>query len=141
MGAFFLVRRSLFEALGGFDERFFVYFEEVDLTVRARAMGWRTFYLSDARVYHKGGGTTDRVKAVRLFYSLRSRILYAYKHFGWWTGSALTVGTLVLEPFTRLTLAVAHMSVAELVATVGAYIMLLRAMPRTLKTAWWESQA
>ncbi len=39
IGAFFAVRRSLFETLGGFDERFFVYFEEVDFALRAREAG------------------------------------------------------------------------------------------------------
>src|SRR5207245_5442374 len=82
MGAFFLVRRSVFEALGGFDERFFVYFEEVDFSLRARKLGWRTFYLSVAQAYHLGSGlVTKPAQAARLFYSLRSRILYAYKHF------------------------------------------------------------
>jgi GT2 family glycosyltransferase len=58
MGAFFLVRRSLFEALGGFDERFFVYYEDLDFSVRARAQGWRSVYLSTARAFHRGQGTT-----------------------------------------------------------------------------------
>ena len=46
MGAFFLVRRSVFEALGGFDERFFVYYEDLDFSVRARAHGWSSVYLA-----------------------------------------------------------------------------------------------
>src|SRR5205823_7218964 len=72
MGAFFLVRRSVFEALGGFDERFFVYFEEVDFSLRARKLGWRTFYLSVAQAYHWGSGpVTKPAQATRLFYSLR----------------------------------------------------------------------
>ena len=36
MGAFFFVRRGVFEALGGFDEQFFVYYEDLDFSVRAR---------------------------------------------------------------------------------------------------------
>jgi len=136
MGAFFLVRRSVFEILGGFDERFFVYFEEVDLAVRARARGWRTFYLSEAQAYHKGGGTTHRIKSTSLFYSLRSRMLYAYKHFGWWAGSGVTLGTLLLEPIARLTLAASRGPLEQFWATLGAYTMLWSAMPRTLMTAW-----
>src|SRR2546422_6121032 len=76
IGAFFLVRRSVFEDLGGFDERFFVYFEEVDLSLRARALGWPTFYLSTVQAYHHGSGRMRKQEqATRLFYSLRSRIL------------------------------------------------------------------
>lgn len=81
IGAFFVIKRGLFEALDGFDERYFVYFEEVDLSYRLRLAGYRSWYLAEARAYHKGGGVSDKVKAHRLFYSLRSRILFARKHF------------------------------------------------------------
>src|SRR6185503_16033407 len=65
MGAFFLVRRSAYEALAGFDERFFVYFEEVDFALRARARGWSTYYLTQARAYHEGGGSTKQIRPAR----------------------------------------------------------------------------
>ena len=81
IGAFYLIRRSLFEMLGGFDERFFVYLEDVDLSRRAHVAGWESYYLAEAKAFHKGGGTSEQVKAQRLFYALRSRILYAFKHF------------------------------------------------------------
>jgi GT2 family glycosyltransferase len=81
IGAFFLIRRQVFEALGGFDERFFVYYEEVDLSLRARRHGHRSMYFSGAQAYHRGGLSSEQVKAMRLFYSLRSRLLYAFKHF------------------------------------------------------------
>ncbi|PYT03368.1 MAG: glycosyltransferase family 2 protein [Acidobacteria bacterium] len=132
MGAYFLIRCSLFKELGGFDERFFVYFEEVDLTVRARRKGWSTFYLSNVQTYHRGGGVTEQVKARRLFYSLRSRVLYGYKHFGRWKGTLLMLTTLFIEPFSRLTRAAARRSPAELVQTVHAYALLWRALPRAI---------
>lgn len=83
IGAFFLIRKEVFDCCGGFDERFFVYFEEVDLSFRAKQLGYASFYLSDVTAFHKGGGCSERVKAARLFYSLRSRILYAQKHYSW----------------------------------------------------------
>ena len=49
IGAFFLIRRHVFEALGGFDERFFVYYEEVDLSLRARQRGHRLMALLGRR--------------------------------------------------------------------------------------------
>ena len=133
MGAFFWVRRSLFDKLGGFDERFFVYFEEVDFSYRARQRGWRSFYLADAQAYHMGGGTSEQVKATRLFYSLRSRILYGYKHFSWWPATALMLGTLMLEPFARLALAVFDRSCLQAKETLKGYARLLSAMPKLLK--------
>lgn len=129
MGAFFLVRRSLFETVGGFDERFFVYFEEVDFSFRIHHAGWRSFYLADAQAYHKGGGTSEQAKAIRLFYSLRSRILYGYKHFSLVSAAALMLGTLFFEPFTRLALAAFNRSSLQAEETLKAYNMLWRAAP------------
>ncbi|RYE56337.1 MAG: glycosyltransferase family 2 protein, partial [Hyphomicrobiales bacterium] len=75
IGAFYLIRREVFEAVGGFDERFFVYLEDLDLSVRVAATGWKIHYLAEASAFHKGGGTSEQVKAHRLFYSMQSRIL------------------------------------------------------------------
>ncbi len=134
IGAFFLVRRDVFEALGGFDERFFVYFEELDFSLRARRAGWRTWFLGEATAFHKGNGTTDQVKAHRLFYSLRSRILYAFKHFPAGEAWLVAVTSLVIEPIVRLLRAGLNMSRQELYDTWRGVIMLWRDLPRILKT-------
>ena len=65
MGAFTLMRRSLFDSLLGFDERFFMYLEDLDFSLRAGRAGWRSFYLAEARVYHKSGGTSEQIKGRR----------------------------------------------------------------------------
>jgi len=124
IGAFFLVRRSLFESLGGFDERFFVYLEDVDFSVRAGRAGWRSVYLTEARAYHKGGGTSEQVKARRLFYSLRSRMQYAHKHFPVRGAIVVGAGTLLVEPLVRLGWAVLQRSGSTFVETIQGYAML-----------------
>ena len=129
MGAFFLVRRSLFEALGGFDERFFVYYEDLDFSVRARAQGWQSVYLSTAQAFHRGQGTTEGATARRTFYFCRSRILYARKHFGALGALAVTLATLALEPLARL--AAAPRSAGD---TLRAFAMLWRDLPAILRT-------
>ena len=104
IGAFFLIRRQVFEALGGFDERFFVYYEEVDLSLRARQQGHRSMYFSGAKAYHRGGLSSEQVKATRLFYSLRSRLLYAFKHFSRaraWLAVLVTFGVELPARFGR----------------------------------------
>jgi GT2 family glycosyltransferase len=121
MGAFFLIRRSLFEELEGFDERFFVYFEEVDLSWRAKLKGWNSYYLSDAQVYHKGGGTTENIRGISLFYYLRSRILYGYKHFGFFTATILLTCTLIIEPCSRIIQSLKIKSKKEFLGVVQAY--------------------
>jgi hypothetical protein len=102
MGAFFFVRRAVFEALGGFDERFFVYFEDIDFAVRARELGWSSVYLATAQAFHRGQGTTDAATATRMFYFARSRILYARKHFGSLGAVGVALSSLILEPVVRL---------------------------------------
>jgi GT2 family glycosyltransferase len=56
-GAALLVRRSAFEEVGGFDERFFLYAEESDLCARLRQRGWRVLFEPGARVVHHGGAS------------------------------------------------------------------------------------
>src|SRR5437763_5536860 len=80
MGAFFFVRRSLFEALGGFDERFFVYYEDLDFAMRARARGWSSVYLASAQAFQRGQGTTEGATEGRTLYFCRSKLLDALKH-------------------------------------------------------------
>jgi len=130
IGAFFLVRRELFEALHGFDERFFVYFEEVDFAYRAHKAGWRSLYLADAQAFHAGGGTSNRVKARRLFYSLRSRLLYTFKHFSWIGAVGVLLVTLLVEPVSRSALALLRRSWSGLRETWAAYGMLWRWLPQ-----------
>lgn len=130
IGAFFLVRRALFESLGGFDERFFVYLEDLDFSLRARQAGWRTVYLADVQAFHAGGGTSNQVKARRLFYSLRSRLLYAAKHFSAGGAALVFLATLLLEPLSRTALALARRSWPALTETWAGYAMLWRWLPQ-----------
>ena len=132
MGAFYLIRRFLFEELGGFDEQFFVYLEDLDLSFRAHQSGWHCFYLADTKARHKGGGTSEKVKALRLFYSLQSRVLYGYKHFSWWPATGLMLGTLLLEPWLRVGFAVASGSLVQVKETKEAYAMLWRGLPKLI---------
>ena len=128
-GAFFLVRRGPFQSLEGFDERFFVYLEDLDFSLRARRAGWRSYYLATASAYHRGGGTSEQIKGRRLFYALRSKVLYAYKHFSWPTATALTIAIAAVEFVTRLVRALARRSFTEARDTMLAYALLWRALP------------
>jgi GT2 family glycosyltransferase len=129
IGAFYLVRHKVFEELGGFDERFFVYLEDLDFSFRARQAGWRSVYLADVQAFHVGGGTSHQVKALRLFYSLRSRLLYVTKHFSLAGAALVLFSTLLLEPFSRTTLALTRRSWPAVKETWHAYVMLWRWLP------------
>jgi len=132
MGAYFLMPRWLFERLDGFDERFFLYFEDVDFAWRARRLGYPCRYFADASAYHKGGGTSEQVRPERVFYCLRSRMIYARKHFGWWRAAALAALTVTVEPFSRLALALAAGSRARVAETLRAYAHLAADLPQIL---------
>jgi|SRR5450759_381047 GT2 family glycosyltransferase len=132
IGAYYLMRRSLFNSLGGFDERFFVYLEDLDLSLRARQAGWRSVYLTGVQAFHVGGGTSAQVKAARLFYSLRSRLLYGFKHFSVAKAWGLLFITLAVEPWIRLGFALLRGSWRDASHTLQAYVLLIKSLPEVL---------
>jgi N-acetylglucosaminyl-diphospho-decaprenol L-rhamnosyltransferase len=132
MGAYFFIRHAMFKEIGAFDERFFVYYEDVDLSLRALKAGWESFYLAGTQCYHAGGGSSRQVKARRLFYALRSRIYYAFKNFGVVNATALLLATLLVEPVSRLAQGVLRGSVSQLREVTEGYLLLWKDMPRIL---------
>jgi N-acetylglucosaminyl-diphospho-decaprenol L-rhamnosyltransferase len=83
IGSFLLVSRAVWQALGGFDARFFMYGEDVDLSLRAAAAGWRPVFVPDAVVTHELGASSDsRPERMALVY--RGKATLVRKH--WPTG-------------------------------------------------------
>jgi hypothetical protein len=139
IGAFFFVRSDLFRALNGFDERFFVYYEEVDFSYRARQLGYRSVFLADAQAFHAGGGASQQVKAMRLFYSLRSRLLYGFKHFSRSRALMLLVITMLLEPASRLVFSLWHGGMRGVRNTLTAYTRLWCDLPSIFKSGFRQA--
>jgi N-acetylglucosaminyl-diphospho-decaprenol L-rhamnosyltransferase len=102
IGAFFLVRRDLYERLGGFDERYFLYYEDVDFARRALQAGWTSYYVHQACLEHAENVSARASSGRALFYSLRSRTLYARRHWRRWRARALVAFTLGVELPLRL---------------------------------------
>lgn len=125
MGAFFFVRKNLFQKLNGFDEKFFVYFEEVDFSIRAKQINYKSYFLATAKIYHKGGGTSEKVKADRLFYLLNSKLLFTKKHFSRVTFTVIALTTIFIEPFVRILGALLKGSVSESLEIIKGYKKLL----------------
>jgi hypothetical protein len=82
LGAYMLMRGDVFRSLGGYDERFFVYYEDLDLSMRARRARWRTVFYADVWATHLENATAKSVWAESIFFSLRSKMLYIGKWFG-----------------------------------------------------------
>jgi N-acetylglucosaminyl-diphospho-decaprenol L-rhamnosyltransferase len=118
IGAFFLVRRSLFDRLDGFDERYFVYYEEVDFCRRAASVEAPTYLLTDAKLYHIGNVSAKESGGRALFYSLRSRTLYAGRHWSVAEVVSLVVFTLALELPARFLRATLRLDLNEAIAVV-----------------------
>jgi GT2 family glycosyltransferase len=102
-GAAFAMRRDLFEALGGFDESFFLYVEDSDLSLRARLAGHRLLCVPEAVVYHDYRLQFGPQKA---YYQERNRLLMLLKAFRWRTllvlAPALALGEVVTWGFLLL---------------------------------------
>jgi len=84
-GSCLLVRREAFEQVGGFDERYFMYFEDVDLGDRLAKAGWQNVYVPTAEVLHHQGHVTGTDPASSLAAHHKSTYIFlADRHSGWW---------------------------------------------------------
>jgi hypothetical protein len=126
IGAYFFVRRKLYDQLEGFDERFFIYLEDLDFSVRAKALGFSTYFISSIQSMHIGGGVSRKIKAKRLFYSLRSRIIYSYKHFDFLSSTAIMMSVIFIEPISRIVFSIKNYSFASIKNLFKAYTLLLK---------------
>lgn len=96
MGAALFVRRKVFERVGLLDERFFIWFEEVDFCKRAKDAGWVVAYVPSAAIVHHGGKSFAQamtLKKQRYFTSSMRK--YFRKHRGPWTIAVLALPMLI----------------------------------------------
>lgn len=80
-GAAIVVRKKLFERLGGFDEDYFIYFEETDLCWRLRLLGYKVVAVPQSKIYHLGGGTTGGPKPEIVHLSRRNQLTTLVKNY------------------------------------------------------------
>lgn len=81
-GAFMMVKREVLERVGSFDEGFFMYGEDVDLSYRIQKAGYRNFYFAGSSIMHFKGESTRKgtLNYVRMFYNAMS--IFVRKHYG-----------------------------------------------------------
>lgn len=124
-GAAFAMRRDLFERLGGFDDTFFMYLEDTDLSWRARLAGWRCVFVPDSVVYHD---YRLRIGPRKVFYQERNRYRLLLKNYRWPTLLALLPALALAEVVTWGFVLVGDR--AHLGNKLRAYADLLRCWPR-----------
>jgi hypothetical protein len=98
-GAFMLVKKEVLDKTGGFDEQYFMYGEDIDLSYRIQQLGYKNYYLPDCIIIHfKGESTRKDSRYIKLFY--KAMIQFVRKHF---TGglSGLYVGLLKMAIWMR----------------------------------------
>ncbi|MEZ5286857.1 MAG: glycosyltransferase family 2 protein [Vicinamibacterales bacterium] len=95
-GACMAIRRDAFDALGGFDERFFLYWEDADLCRRAAAAGWTTVYAPVAEVVHVTGRASRHAPTRSRWAFHRSALRYYWKHGSPWARVAAPVVAVAL---------------------------------------------
>jgi N-acetylglucosaminyl-diphospho-decaprenol L-rhamnosyltransferase len=79
-----LVRRSALESVGGFDESYFMYFEDVDLGERLAKAGWRNLYVRNASVVHTGAHSTEKAASAMRAEHHRSAYQYLSRKYSAW---------------------------------------------------------
>ncbi len=94
-GSALMARREIYEQIGGLDEGYIMFSEEVDWCHRAKDAGWRVVYLGTAHIIHYGGKSTEQVAARKYIYFQESRLRYFRKYHGWITAQVLRVFLLL----------------------------------------------
>jgi GT2 family glycosyltransferase len=102
-GCFWLARRLAVEQVGGLDERFFFYAEDVDWCKRFRDAGWKVVFLPTATATHFGGGSSSNAPLRYSIEMLRANLAYWRKHHGV-AGQAAFYLLSVLHHYLRLAL-------------------------------------
>ena len=117
-GAFMLIRKNVLDKIGAFDEAFFMYGEDVDLSYRIQKAGYKNYYLAETEIIHFKGESTKRgsLNYVRMFYSAMS--LFVKK---WHGGSRATVfnASIHLAIWVRAALS----ALAKLVGWIGLPVL------------------
>lgn len=91
-GCGILIRAVMLREIGCLDERYFYYWEETELCIRARAHGWKVVHVPSARIWHKGVQKNYRPSPSVTYYDTRNRLLTLSKHHApasAWLGTCL----------------------------------------------------
>jgi len=89
-GCCMLIKKKVFQEVGLFDERYFLYLEDMDFCVRARKKKFKLVFVPQAIVWHKNLGTNQkRAQTLQAYYYTRNRLLFGFKYASWQTKLAL----------------------------------------------------
>lgn len=81
VGAFMMVRREVIDQIGGLDEQFFMYGEDIDWCYRIKEAGWEIYYHPEAKIIHYKGASSKKRKYKMIFEFHRAMVLFYKKHY------------------------------------------------------------
>ena len=84
MGTFLLIRKTVMDEIGSLDERFPIFFNEVDWCLRCKRAGWKIFFDPAVEIVHYGGASTAQVGAAMAWESRRGLLAFYRKHYSAW---------------------------------------------------------
>lgn len=130
-GACFFIKKSVFEALHGFDETYFAHQEEIDLCWRTKNMGYQIKYVSNSVVYHLGGGTLNAINPKKTYLNFRNSLFNLTKNAN---GNlfALIVVRLVLDGIAGIKFLI-HFKPSHTAAIIRAHFSFYRSFLRLFK--------
>lgn len=96
-GAALMVRRNIYNEIGGLDESFFAHMEEIDLCWRMRNAGWRVVACSKGKVYHLGGATLSAANPRKTYLNFRNNLAMLIKNYNSRAWFCIFVARLLLD--------------------------------------------
>jgi GT2 family glycosyltransferase len=138
-GAFLMIRRAVWQELGGFDEGYFpLWFEDVDFCHRAVERGYRLYYEPAAVAKHTGGHSIPQLTVeLRAVYWYRNLLRYSSRHFRFWENRAVCLAVL-LGSFPRL---FAGLALYRGLKPLAAYAKVVQLASRCLLFGWTDGEA
>lgn len=94
-GCCMLIKRSVIEKIGFFDKNYFLYFEDVDYSVRAKKAGFKIKYYPNTYLWHKNAASSGKPGSrLHIYYQTRNRLYFGYKYAPFWTKKSLALESL-----------------------------------------------
>jgi GT2 family glycosyltransferase len=138
-------RRSMLEEIGVMDERFFAYFEDLDLGVRARFAGYRCLYVPEAVIYHHGSVTANKLPARKFYLLMRNSLFIFFQYMPFrrlalW-GSAVLVWPVIRSRMEGQPLRLGVKCVMDFLKDLPSVLHRRRQVRKTRKISWAEFRA
>ncbi|MFQ5639064.1 MAG: glycosyltransferase family 2 protein [bacterium] len=94
-GACLMIRKNIFDQIGGFDETLYMYYEDADLCLRVKKLGWKIYFIPDAYVYHLHGGSWQQNREIPIINGCKSALYFFRKHHDLWKVPLLKILILI----------------------------------------------